>query len=577
MSTSVSTGERGVLEEGLPFAKRCRIVKVAPRMSQLIGYDAAPDDLASWLSCASATVMSASSEAGRRFIHYNVKKVAAADVQSSDLGVVAVEQPDEGEARDGDFMASVNLLFFEFLGTPGSAVYFRCFATLEEPPTCGDLMNRRFTVAAPTHFLIADNDFSRAIEVMRLGGTVQPQLQGREKAADQRAPDMVGERSDTGEKGIAFTFLTRDGRKLPTRDKTNIGSRCDQLEFMWRAAEEGLWKHISGSGYKMQASTYWKILQEEAEALQQPAGSVFERAGKLSLIADTEIARDHKKLEMFLSGEFGEAGLSLESFCVGIKLPVTVHPCVLHNQPLISALEALGTAMEIMFSPHFAGVCNALVEALRGHERPLRLTGAGFLIYTVELEITKFFRTVSKEDRSLNFPNSDIKNPAGCASLLRDMLDEAIARLVDVGKATLLEKNYMVNVRLRSNKSSATSSSSTAKTSETTPRARERVRPRTDARPERGTPSAERSTPAKKSAKGTGSTEQCGAHLGGLLGAVKANGKPLACHRGDDCKFVRGGLSDLTKAAAESMVSTMPPWMQECISPRLASSTEFKK
>lgn len=75
---------------------------------------------------------------------------------------------------------------------------------------------------------------------------------------------------------------------------------------MWRAVDKGLWKHVAGSGYKLQAETYWKIFLEEEEALQQPAGYVFQRASKISLISGTAIAEDSKALELFLRGDFGK-------------------------------------------------------------------------------------------------------------------------------------------------------------------------------------------------------------------------------------------------------------------------------
>ena len=78
-----------------------------------------------------------------------------------------------------------------------------------------------------------------------------------------------------------------------------------------------------------------------------------------------------KSLELFLRGEFGEGDLSLDSFCSGTKLSTSAHPCVLQNGPLIGALEALGTALEVLFSVQFARVCDDFIEVLRGHSRPL--------------------------------------------------------------------------------------------------------------------------------------------------------------------------------------------------------------
>lgn len=161
---------------------------------------------------------------------------------------------------------------------------------------------------------------------------------------------------------------------------------------------------MAGSGYKLQAETYWKILLEEAEALQQPVGSAFLRTSKLSLISGTAIAKDSKSLELFLRGDFGEEGLTLESFCVVSKLSSLPQPCIQQNALLVGALEALGVALEILFSYQFAGVCDVLIETLRGHVRPLKLTDSGFLVHSIDRVLVKFFRTVSKDDTALEFP-----------------------------------------------------------------------------------------------------------------------------------------------------------------------------
>lgn len=67
----------------------------------------------------------------------------------------------------------------------------------------------------------------------------------------------------------------------------------------------------------------------------------------------------------------------------------------------MSAVEALGVALEVVFSPQFAGVCDDFIEALRGQKRPLKLTNSEFLVHTVERIVTVFFRTVCKEERAL--------------------------------------------------------------------------------------------------------------------------------------------------------------------------------
>jgi hypothetical protein len=544
----VYQGETQLLDAIAVPRKRSRVVDLAPNLARIGGYEIAPENLQEWIRDAGATAVTFSTEAGRRIYDYNILRVAAVDVKSTDIGLAAVAMLDEGELRDMDFMASSNILFYEFIGSPGITAYVKCLGYLGDTSDGSALTDRRFTLSSPTHFLIAVGDF------LAIAAQVKEENTGRgkgtagepkEKRLALRAQDTGGERSE-GERGGNYYIITRDGVRLPTRDKSNLQVRCDHLEFMWRAADRGLWKYIAGSGYKLQSEAYWKVVLEESEMLQQPEGSVFQRAGKVSLISGTAIAKNIKTLELFLRGEFGDGDLSLDSFCTGAKLSTSAHPCTLQNGPLISAMEALGISLEVLFSVQFAGVCDDLIEILRGHTRPLKLTDAGFLNHTVERVLIKFFRVVSKEEEAHEVPGSDIKSPAGCARLLKTMLAEMVRELVDVSKATVLEKNYTVLVRLR--KERPVTATAAVKT---------RLKVRLQ--------------------DGAGATvEQCGSHLGQLMKAVKKSGTPLKCAKGGECKYKHGKLSDLTKKSASDLIDTMPGWLQECLSPLVATCKGLK-
>lgn len=528
--------------------KRSRTVTVASRLSHIMNYNEAPPYLILWVNLSASIEVTFSSEAGRRLSDYNVKRVPLAEVRPSDIGLAATETPDDEEPRDFEFLSCSNVVFFEFLGSPSSVAYIKCLGDLDRNINSLELINHRFKLQSPTHFLIATGDYLSIAEQLRTESKDQKgALPVEPRRTASRAQEPTGERTDGGEKGVSYIIVTRDGQRLPTRDKANLQSRCDSLEFMWRAADKGLWKHIAGSGYKLQAETYWKILLEEAEALQQPAGSVFQRASKISLISGTAIAKDSKALELFLRGDFGEDGLMLESFCAGAKLSNSAHPCTLQNAPLVSALEAMAVALEVLFSSQFAGVCDDIIEALRGHERPLRLTDSGFLVHSVERAFIKFFRTVSKDDKALEFPDSDITMPAGCACLLKDMLFQMMQDLTDVVKVTVLEKRYTILVRLRKERILTPAPVLKAKLKITASQEREK-----------------------------GDVDQCGSHLGQLLKAVKKNGSLLKCVKGAECKYKHGRLDEITRASAGKLVATMPGWLQECLTPLLATCKSFK-
>lgn len=532
--------------------KRNREISLSEKQTQLIGYESAPVCVATWIHLASQTLMQYESEAGRRIATFNVKRVALADIRPSDIGIAATEQPDEDEQCDCDFLASSNIIFYEFLGSPGETAYIRCIGYLGNQHTSSEHLNRRFTVLSPPHFLVAAGDFTELaaqLVAKESGSTTGSAGEPREKRSAQRAQEAGGERLE-GEKGVSYCIVTRDGQRLPTRDKKDLQVRCDHLELMWRAADRGLWKYMAGSGYRLQPDIYWKTIIEEAEILEQPEGSVFRMAGKVSLLYGTTIAKDTTALGVFLRGDFGEDELGLDSFCAGSKLSMAAYPCVLQNAPLVSAIEALASALEVLFSSQFAGVCDQLIEALRGHVRPLRLTDSGFLVHSVERVFVRFFRTISKEESALCFPDSDVTNPAGCASLLRMMIAGMIEEMTDVSKATILEKRYTIMARGK------------------------RVQTATPAvtRGQKGKPVASVQEPAV----GESDVDQCGSHLGQLLKVKKKNGSPLKCVKGSSCKYKHGKLTDFSKDSAMRLVATMPVWLQDCLTGPVMDCKVFK-
>ena len=112
--------------------KRNRSVVISEKYSNLIEYEKGPADFQASLLSASAVENYYVTEAGRRMADFNIARVARVHVQSNDVGVIAVEEPDEGEPRNMDFLAASNLLFFEFLGAPGDLTYVKCLGYLCE-------------------------------------------------------------------------------------------------------------------------------------------------------------------------------------------------------------------------------------------------------------------------------------------------------------------------------------------------------------------------------------------------------------------------------------------------------------
>jgi hypothetical protein len=48
------------------------------------------------------------------------------------------------------------------------------------------------------------------------------------------------------------------------------------------------------------------------------------------------------------------------------------------------------------------------------------------------------------------------------------------------------------------------------------------------------------------------------------------------CGKGADCRYKHGRLDKLTRLSAMKLITTMPGWLQECLTPLVASCKAFK-
>ena len=122
-------------------------------------------------------------------------RVALTDVKPSDVGLAAVEDLDDGEVRDMDYMASSNVIFYEFIGSPGLIAYIQCLGYLGVRSDGLKLSNRRFQFTAPSHVLIASGDFLAIAAELKDENNVQDKVESaglKEKRLAVRAQEAGG-------------------------------------------------------------------------------------------------------------------------------------------------------------------------------------------------------------------------------------------------------------------------------------------------------------------------------------------------------------------------------------------------
>ena len=211
VSLNAAIGERIEEPSVVPARKRNRSVVVSEKYSQFVEYHEGPVEFQASFMSASTLRNSYVTEAGRRMADFNVTRVARTHVRSNDVGIVAVEEPDEGEVCDMDFLSTSNLLFFEFVGSPGDLTYVKCLGYLCEMVDGPNVEHRRFAVKSPTHFLVVMGDFAVIAEKMRQDKPASHKAADQREMRDTTTAQEAGSDRTEGEEGGDYIIITRDG------------------------------------------------------------------------------------------------------------------------------------------------------------------------------------------------------------------------------------------------------------------------------------------------------------------------------------------------------------------------------
>ena len=141
-----------------PPKKRRRLLAVNSRLTVNKTDELATEEFSNWLRASASTKMTYSTGEGKKMVLSDIRKVNVADIRETDVGIAAMDNPDEGEEMNGDFLASSNVMFFEFMGLPREAVHVKCLGTMDRAMPRLDFVNKRLALDAPTHFLVATGD-----------------------------------------------------------------------------------------------------------------------------------------------------------------------------------------------------------------------------------------------------------------------------------------------------------------------------------------------------------------------------------------------------------------------------------
>ena len=106
-----------------------------------------------------------------------------------------------------------------------------------------------------------------------------------------------------------------------------------------------------------------------------------------------------------------------------VKILVELTPCTQQNRALVVAIKNMELVFVIFYGSTFHKSTNRFVDL------PLELAPSGFLLYSLELVLSKFFRTLRMATTTSNKTLRDVSSPTACAAYLSAVLKDFVSAL----------------------------------------------------------------------------------------------------------------------------------------------------
>jgi hypothetical protein len=224
------------------------------------------------------------------------------------------------------------------------------------------------------------------------------------------------------------TLVDLEGGVHPTRVKKDMAEREKELGVVFRVCERERWPYIMGTECILQIEEYARVINEQSIARTGDRDVGFECCGLLDRIWSLGFSSDLPLLKKLLVGDYGGSSadaLNLQKFAGrSVKIPVESTPCPCQNRALVVALQNMDLVLSVFYGPSFRGTTTAFVDQLEGLQRPMELAPSGFLLHSIEIVLTKYFRSLRMATTVANASERDISTPAGCAARLSTVLKE---------------------------------------------------------------------------------------------------------------------------------------------------------
>ena len=372
-------------------------------------------------------------EQGEYFLMAIAEQKEMAVLVDGDFIVVPLVTMAVDQIADAHFMASAPIMFLKLIGVPHAVMTYATCAAFYGPVTIAPFaVGDRVKLPSIHSYFVARSGVVEALADLMLLSTSTSQSSKRPCV---RLLGELGDQPDTiMDKGTLKFVNDLDGGRYPTRNKSDLGTREEELHFLFRALEFDRREGVMGVDYLLQTEKYRALIISEAKSRSELRNPAYTSCGLYDRVYKLQLFTDPGRLKLFLTGNVLTEEiptLSLADFVGSQPLLEGEFICPKQNAPLVATLQNLQIVLQVLLSNDFEDSLEPFIAHLQGKLRPLELVKSNLLRFTVEAVLRKFFNVISTIRTPKLTTGFEVRTSAECAVYLRKLFDDLKETLAD--------------------------------------------------------------------------------------------------------------------------------------------------
>ena len=453
--------------------------------------------------------------------------------------------PPEGSNMSLAFLDNSVVQLWQLRGKPTVTTTYAMLVGLagngHQPPNALAI-GTRVRVNTPAYFLTAVEELEDVAMQQAAAWSMAEKRRLEEPLRDGQAEEHLEKRvrlgvqeelgvQSQGEKKYVIALLDLEGGVHVTRIKRDLAEREKELGVVFRVCQSERWPYIMGTECVLQVEEYARVINEQSTLRLTERDPGFQCCGLLDRVYTLNFSVDIPLLKKLLTGDFGGPpgdALDLQKFAGrAVKIPTELTPCSQQNRALVVAVKNMEMVFVIFYGSAFHKSTDIFVDQLEGLSRPLELAPSGFLLHSLEVALSKYFRTLRMATTTSNALLRDVSTPVACATHLSLVLKNFVSTLDTQEKLTEAMARYQL----------------------------------LDYRSRLGNPSIKIEGKLKASISTTNADTikpVCGEHFAEQVKALDPKtSRTFTCQYGDACRFHHGDISKWTVAKKTATAATL--------------------